>query len=404
MARLRISRAALVAGTPRPRQMQRTRTDRFCAQDECSISVSSAFVSALCVYYAVLAFGVLPQCLASIQKARQACAPIKLMLNRVPPIDSFSDEGTKPPALKGDIVVKDVVFAYPLAPAFNICRGYSLSIKAGQLCALSGPSGSGKSTIIGLIERFYDPQSGSILLDGHDITTLNLRWLRSKIALVGQEPVLFSGTVYDAIAYGVHGECTKAQVEAAARIADAYNFITTVLADGWDTEVGQGGCKLSGGQKQRVAIARAMIKEPELVLLDEATSALDNQAEKAVQSALDAIRERKKKTTITVAHRLSTIRHADLICVVNKGVIVEKGTWEELLAMQDGIFNALAAKQEAASAADRQWMAEAEAEASRRAHHESIREGLPEAVKLPGTLGGAKGLAMLRKVTHLRFV
>jgi len=273
-------------------------------------------------------------------------------MTRVPPIDSFSDAGEKPSSCLGEIVVQDVVFAYPAAPTFNICNGYTLHIKAGQQCALSGPSGSGKSTIINLMERFYDPQSGTIHLDGKDIRQLNLKWLRSMLGLVGQEPVLFEGTVADNIKYGKLMQATMEEVEEAAKVADAHNFITSVLSDGYETNVGQGGGRLSGGQKQRVAIARAMIKKPEVLLLDEATSALDSAAEKAVQAALDKIRETKKRTTITIAHRLTTIRHSEQIAVVNKGRIVESGTWEELMLLENGIFRELAAKQEKAAEED----------------------------------------------------
>ena len=220
------------------------------------------------------------------------------------------------------------------------------------MCALCGPSGSGKSTIIGLIERFYNPQQGTISLDGRDIRTLNVAWLRRQMGLVGQEPVLFVGTIADNIAQGKLGEATEQEIEEAAKIADAHDFITSVLSDGYQTQVGQGGGRLSGGQKQRIAIARAMVKKPEILLLDEATSALDNAAEHAVQAALDKIREKKKRTTITIAHRLSTIRHSDVIAVVNKGRIVESGTWEELMDIKDGLFHKLAAKQEEAAAED----------------------------------------------------
>jgi len=221
---------------------------------------------------------------------------------------------------------------------FNICQGYTLDVKAGQVCALCGPSGSGKSTIISLIERFYDPQQGTISIDGVDIKTLNLKWLRLQIGLVGQEPVLFQGTVAENIALGApEGTVTDADIEAAARSANAHDFILNSLGEGYKTQVGLRGGKLSGGQKQRVAIARALVRKPSIMLLDEATSALDNTSEKIVQAALDDLMAKNKKTTFTIAHRLSTIRNADLIAVVSRGTIAERGTHEELM-MHGGLY------------------------------------------------------------------
>jgi ATP-binding cassette subfamily B (MDR/TAP) protein 1 len=224
-----------------------------------------------------------------------------------------------------------------------VCQGYSLRVPAGATVALCGPSGSGKSTIIQLIERFYDPLKGSVSLDGVDIKTLNVRWLRAQLGLVSQEPVLFQGTVAENIAYGkpaTAGEATQAEIEEAAKMANAHTFISESLAEGYRTNVGLRGNKLSGGQKQRVAIARALIKKPSILLLDEATSALDNESERIVQAALDEIMTKQKRTTIVIAHRLSTIRNADLIVVVNQGRIVEKGTHDELLAnaASDGLY------------------------------------------------------------------
>ena len=263
---------------------------------------------------------------------------------RVPPIDSFSDAGATPAAVKGEIEVRDVVFAYPSAPALNICNGYSLHIPAGTSCALCGPSGSGKSTIVALLERFYDPSSGVLLLDGADIKTLNLKWLRRQLGLVSQEPTLFVGTVTENILMG-NPKATQAEVEDAAKKANAHEFITKSLNDGYATQVGLGGGKLSGGQKQRLAIARAIIKKPSIMLLDEATSALDNASEKIVQAALDEILKQGNFTSITIAHRLSTIQNADKIAIVHKGRIVEQGTYDQLLAIgEEGHFYQLASK------------------------------------------------------------
>jgi len=265
--------------------------------------------------------------------------------DRKPKIDVFEAEGTKLPSVKGTIEVRDVVFAYPSAPDHLVCNGYSLTVNAGQTMALSGASGSGKSTIIQLIERFYDPQTGTIMLDGVDIKTLNVKWLRDQLGLVSQEPVLFQGSVAENIRYG-NREATQSQIEEAARNANAHTFITEHLSDGYNTEVGMRGGKLSGGQKQRVAIARALVRQPSILLLDEATSALDNESERIVQAALDEIMTKQKRTTIVIAHRLSTIRNADQIAVLKDGRVVEQGTHEELLSDANGLyFNLVLAQQ-----------------------------------------------------------
>ena len=252
-------------------------------------------------------------------------------------IDPLSKSGRYLPKVTGSVELRDVHFAYPSAHAHPILRGLSVRVEEGTVCALVGASGSGKSTIIALMERFYDPHSGTILLDGVDISTLNVRWLRAQLGLVSQEPVLFQGTVEENIRYGKEG-ATREEVEAAAVMANAHGFITTVLANGYDTQVGQGGGKLSGGQKQRVAIARALIRKPSVLLLDEATSALDNESEKVVQAALDEIMAKQKRTTIVIAHRLSTIRDADKIVVVSRGAVVEQGTHDQLLDNLNGHY------------------------------------------------------------------
>ena len=274
--------------------------------------------------------------LADLKSATVSATRLFKLFNRVPAIDNLSEEGGKPASVTGAIEVRDVVFAYPTAKEHNVCNNYSVTIPAGQTVALCGPSGSGKSTIIQLIERFYDPQSGSIMLDGVDIKTLNVRWLRQQLGLVGQEPVLFQGSVADNIRYGkAGGTASQEEIEEAARMANAHQFITEKLSDGYKTDVGQGGNKLSGGQKQRVAIARALVKKPPVLLLDEATSALDNKSERVVQAALDEIMTKQKRTTVVIAHRLSTIRNADKIAVVNEGRILEEGTHDQLISNQN---------------------------------------------------------------------
>merc|ERR550537_1189291 len=241
-------------------------------------------------------------------------------------IDFTSDAGQKPSSCQGRIELRDVHFSYPARPDQRVCNGYNLTVEAGKTVALCGASGSGKSTAIQLIERFYDPDSGSVTLDGVDLRELNVRWLREQIGLVAQEPVLFSGTIAENIGMGKPGS-TREEVEAAAQMANAHAFISK-FPDGYNTNVGE-----TGGQKQRVAIARAMIKNPAVLLLDEATSALDTESERVVQAALDDLLTKHKRTTIVIAHRLSTIRNADKIAVVDKGRIVEEGTHDMLMAI-----------------------------------------------------------------------
>jgi ATP-binding cassette subfamily B (MDR/TAP) protein 1 len=207
-----------------------------------------------------------------------------------------------------------------------------------QTVALVGESGSGKSTVIALLERFYDPESGKIFLDDVELQTLKVSWLRQQVGLVAQEPVLFNDTIRANIAYGKQGEVSEEEVIAAAEAANAHTFIAA-LPDGYNTIVGERGSQLSGGQKQRVAIARAIIKDPKLLLLDEATSALDAESERVVQEALDQVMV--GRTTVVVAHRLSTIRGADIIAVLKNGAVLEKGRHEELMHVKDGTYASL---------------------------------------------------------------
>lgn len=203
-----------------------------------------------------------------------------------------------------------------------------------------GESGSGKSTVISLLERFYDPYSGRVLLDGVDIKTFRLSWLRQQMGLVGQEPILFNESIRANIAYGKEEDATEDEIIAAANAANAHSFISS-LPNGYDTSVGERGTQLSGGQKQRIAIARAMLKNPKILLLDEATSALDAESERIVQEALDRVSV--NRTTVVVAHRLTTIRGADTIAVIKNGVVAEKGRHDVLMNINDGVYASLVA-------------------------------------------------------------
>jgi len=294
-------------------------------------------IAMFCLQIGAMGLGMIEPALTALIKARVAAKTIQKVFKRRPTIDSSSTSGKKPPHCNGRIELQDVHFTYPARPDHKVCNGYNLVVEAGTTVALCGASGSGKSTAIQLIERFYDPDGGSVLLDGVNLRELNVTWLRQQIGLVSQEPVLFSGTIAENIGMGKPG-ATREEVEAAARLANAHTFISE-FPDGYDTDVGEKGGQLSGGQKQRVAIARAMIKNPAVLLLDEATSALDTESERVVQEALDSLLSKHKRTTIVIAHRLSTIRNADKICVVNEGAIVEQGTHDELMQIgADGFY------------------------------------------------------------------
>ncbi|KAK8085888.1 GTPase-activating protein [Apiospora hydei] len=270
--------------------------------------------------------------------AMAAAAKIYSTIDRKSPLDPSSNDGMTLERVEGAIKLRNVTQVYPSRAEVAVLDDVSLSIPAGRTTALVGPSGSGKSSIIGLIERFYTPVAGEVSLDGHKIQDLNLRWLRQQISLVGQEPNLFSTTIFENIQFGLIGTAfesalefiVREKVEEAAAMANAHVFITS-LPDGYQTQVGEGGLVLSGGQKQRIAIARAVISDPRILLLDEATSALDTKSEKVVQAALD--RAAEGRTTIVIAHRLSTIRAAHNIVVLAGGRIVEQGTHEELRAL-----------------------------------------------------------------------
>ncbi|EDW27630.1 GL20384 [Drosophila persimilis] len=244
----------------------------------------------------------------------------------------------------GDVGFHGVNFSFPTRPDSFVLKDFSLNLTPGQTTAIVGRSGAGKTTIALLLLRLYDPQGGSITMDGMDLRTINPQWLRNNVGAVSQEPVLFSGTIRENILYGVNPGEDQSE-ELLQRVVEEANIgqFTNNLPDGLDTLVGQRGMMLSGGQKQRVAIARALIKNPTILLLDEATSALDAVSEQLVQNALDRLI--KGRTVLTIAHRLSTIRNADNIAVLDGGRIVEQGTYDILMRMEEGAFRELVATQ-----------------------------------------------------------
>ncbi|PIN11524.1 Multidrug/pheromone exporter, ABC superfamily [Handroanthus impetiginosus] len=292
-----------------------------------------------------LALGQSAPSMAAFAKARVAAAKIFRIIDHKPCVERNTESGLELESITGQLELKNVDFAYPSRPETRVLNNFCLTVRAGKTIALVGSSGSGKSTVVALIERFYDPTSGQVLLDGHDIKTLQLRWLRQQIGLVSQEPALFATTIKENILLG-RPDASLIEIEEASRVANAHSFIVK-LPDGYDTQVGERGMQLSGGQKQRIAIARAMLKNPSILLLDEATSALDSESEKLVQEALD--RFMIGRTTLVIAHRLSTIRKADLVAVIQQGSVFEIGAHEELIAKgENGMYAKLIRMQEAA--------------------------------------------------------
>ncbi|KAM3968188.1 ATP-dependent translocase ABCB1-like [Aphomia sociella] len=272
-------------------------------------------------------FGISSTLMEVFGMARGAGAQIFNLIDNVPTINPLLNQGTVPKSIDGNIELKNVVFHYPSRPDVPILKGINLRVKRGQSVALVGHSGCGKSTIIQLISRYYDVIDGNVRIDSNDVRHLSVRWVREQIGLVGQEPVLFNTTVRENIRYG-REDATDSEIEHCAKQANAHQFIMK-LPKGYDTLVGERGASLSGGQKQRIAIARALVRNPRILLLDEATSALDNASEAKVQKALDKARE--GRTTIVVAHRLTTIRNVDFIYVFKSGEVVECGNHEELV-------------------------------------------------------------------------
>uniref|UniRef100_A0A672TGR4 Bile salt export pump n=1 Tax=Strigops habroptila TaxID=2489341 RepID=A0A672TGR4_STRHB len=269
-------------------------------------------------------------------KAKTSAARLFQLVDRLPKISVYSEKGEKWDDFKGSIEFLNCKFTYPSRPDIQVLKGLSIAVKPGQTLAFVGSSGCGKSTSVQLLERFYDPEKGRVLIDGHDTTKINIQFLRSKIGIVSQEPVLFDCSIADNIKYGSNAkEVTMEKVIEAAQKAQLHDFVMS-LPNKYETNVGAQGSQLSRGQKQRIAIARAVIRDPKILLLDEATSALDTESEKTVQEALDKARE--GRTCIVIAHRLSTIQNADIIAVMSQGAIIERGTHDELMAMEGAYY------------------------------------------------------------------
>lgn len=239
--------------------------------------------------------------------------------------------------LNGNVSLKNIGFSYPSRKEIQVIKDISIEAKSGQQIAIVGPSGAGKSTLVSLLLRFYEPDKGKILFDGKDASSIPLTQLRKQLALVPQDILLFGGTILENIAYG-RPDATLDEVKAAAKKANAHDFISG-FPEGYDTIVGERGIQLSGGQRQRVAIARAILKDPVILLLDEATSSLDSESESLVQEALQNLM--KGRTSFVIAHRLSTIRNADQIIVLEDGRVKERGTHQELITIEEGLYRNL---------------------------------------------------------------
>ena len=306
------------------------------------ISVGSLSSFILYAAYVGIGFSGLSSFYSETMKAIGASSRIWEITDRKPLI-SLNDKKQLVPTnqLRGNIKFKNVYFSYPSRDETQILKGLNLTVPSDLVLAIVGSSGSGKSTIASLLLRMYDPNQGTISIDGHDLRDLNPTWLRTQIGTVSQEPVLFSSSIRDNITYGATSSVSNEQIEAAAKEANAHSFISE-FPNGYETLVGERGLMLSGGQKQRIAIARAILKNPPILLLDEATSALDTASEYQVKLALDRVM--KGRCVIMIAHRLSTIQNANQIVVLEDGSIVEKGTYSELLDKDNGRFKALIRK------------------------------------------------------------
>eukprot|EP00475_Leptophrys_vorax_P015304 TRINITY_DN21672_c0_g1_i1.p1 TRINITY_DN21672_c0_g1~~TRINITY_DN21672_c0_g1_i1.p1 ORF type:complete len:708 (+),score=183.27 TRINITY_DN21672_c0_g1_i1:19-2142(+) len=311
---------------------------RMVVQGQLTVGVLTSFL----LYTITIAAGLggISGVYGSFMQAVGATSRVFEYIDRDSSIPSSGGDFILPENVKGEIIFRDVSFWYPSRPDAKVLNDMNMTFQAGKITALVGPSGGGKSTTISLIERFYDPVSGVITLDGKDIRAIDPRSVHAHISLVSQEPVLFATSIKENIAYGFEN-VSQDNIEKAAKLANAHDFISQ-FPEGYDTLVGERGVKLSGGQKQRIAIARAILLDPRVLLLDEATSALDSESEHLVQEALERVMA--NRTVIVVAHRLSTIKDADCVAVISGGKVAEQGTHQELLA-QSGVYAQLVQRQ-----------------------------------------------------------
>jgi len=305
-------------------------------------SLSAGDLSAFIFYSAIAAGAIaaISEVLSDLQRAAGATERLVELLHTEPTIFAPPKSALLPAGGAGGVAFESVSFSYPARPGLPALERFSLAIAPGERVALVGPSGAGKSTVLSLLLRFYDPQAGAVRVDGLDIRTLDPRALRSAIAVVPQDPVIFAASVLENVCYG-RPAATRAEAERACGQAFALEFIER-LPQKFDTQLGERGVTLSGGQRQRLSIARALLADRPILLLDEATSSLDAASERMVQQALEALE--RGRTTLVIAHRFATVQHADRIVVLDRGAIVAQGTHAELMA-QGGLYASLAALQ-----------------------------------------------------------